>query len=131
MQEDLLAFDSDIVDRARRYGADEADAYVGSSTESSVRVRKGKVERVIDAGSRAASVRVIKNKCTAICSTEEITPKALYMSRRRFIGTAAAGAAALAPLLASAPAAAAKLEGVVKGPFGTDEEPTDADDVTS
>ena len=77
MQEDLLAIASDIVDRARRYGADEADAYVGSSTESSVRVRKGEVERVIDAGSRAASVRVIKDKCTAICSTEEITPKAL------------------------------------------------------
>ena len=77
MQEDLLAIASDIVERARRYGADEADAYVSSATESSVRVRKGEVERVIEAGSRAAGVRVIKDKCTAITSTEEITPKAL------------------------------------------------------
>ena len=77
MQEDLLAIATDIVERARKHGADEVDALVASSTESSVRVRKGEVERIIDAGSHAASVRVIKNKCTAVCSTSEITPKAL------------------------------------------------------
>ena len=77
MQEDLLAIASDIVERARKHGADEADAYVTSSTESSVKVRKGEVERIIDAGSHAASVRVITEKRTAVCSTAEITPKAL------------------------------------------------------
>ncbi|MGB2694618.1 MAG: TldD/PmbA family protein [Dehalococcoidia bacterium] len=77
MNEDLLSIASDIVDRARKHGADEADAFVSASTESSVRVRLGKIERIIDAGSHAASVRVIKDKCTAICSTAEITPEAL------------------------------------------------------
>ena len=77
MQEDLLAIASDIVDRARKLGADEADAFVTSSTESSVRVRLGEVERIIDAGSHAVSIRVIKDKRTAVCSTADMTPKAL------------------------------------------------------
>src|SRR6266540_237421 len=77
MNEDLLSLVSDIVDRARRQGADEADAYVMSSTESSVQVRKGAVERVIDAGSRAVGIRVIKDKRSAICSTADLTPQAL------------------------------------------------------
>ena len=74
---------------------------------------------------------LIKIKKASDVRSSEITPKALYMSRRHFLGTAAAGAA-LAPLLASTPAAAnVKLEGVVKGPFSTDEEQTPLDDVTS
>ncbi len=77
MQEDLLSIASDIVDRARRLGADEADALVVSSTESSVQVRRGEVERIVDAGSHAASVRVIKEKRTALCSTADLTAKAL------------------------------------------------------
>ena len=77
MQEDLLALAADIVERARRLGADQADAFVSASTESSVKVRKGDVERIIDAGSHAASIRVIKDQRTAVCSTADLTPKAL------------------------------------------------------
>jgi PmbA protein len=77
MKEDLLNIAEELVKRARSRGADEADALAVSSTESSVRVRKGAVERIVDAGSHAASIRVIKDKRTAICSTAEITPKAL------------------------------------------------------
>ena len=73
----------------------------------------------------------IRIKKASDVRSSDITPKALYMSRRRFLGTAAAGAA-LAPLLASAPASASiKLDGIVKSPFSTDEEQTPADDVTS
>src|SRR5690606_23145586 len=56
---------------------DEVDAYIVSSTESSVQVRRGEVERVIDAGSHAVGLRVIKDKRTAICSTADLTPQAL------------------------------------------------------
>ena len=77
MNEDTLSLASDIVDKARRLGASEADAYVVSSTESSVQVRKGDVERVIDAGSHAVGIRVIKEKRTAICSTADLTPRAV------------------------------------------------------
>ena len=34
-------------------------------------------ERIVDATSHAASVRVIKEKRTAVCSTVDLTPKAL------------------------------------------------------
>jgi len=77
MNEDLLSIAADIVARARALGADEADAVLFNSTESSVQVRRGQVERVIDAGSHAAGIRVIKGKRTAISSTADLTPKAL------------------------------------------------------
>jgi PmbA protein len=77
MNEDPLALASDIVDKARRLGADEADAYVVFSTESSVQVRRGETERIIDAGSHAVGIRVIKQKRTALCSTADLTPAAL------------------------------------------------------
>src|SRR5947207_3089308 len=72
MNEDFLSIASDIVEKARGLGADEADVVLFSSTESSVQVRRGQVERVIDAGSHAAGIRVIKGKRTAICSTADL-----------------------------------------------------------
>jgi PmbA protein len=77
MNENPLSLASDIVDKARRLGADEVDAYVVASTESSVQVRRGAVERVIDAGSHAVGLRVIKDRRTAICSTADLTPQAI------------------------------------------------------
>jgi PmbA protein len=77
LNKDPLSLASTIVERARRNGADEADAYVVSSTESSVQVRRGAVERVIDAGSYGVGLRVITGKRTAICSTADLTPQAL------------------------------------------------------
>ena len=74
---------------------------------------------------------LIKIKKASDARSSEITPKELYMSRRNFLGTAAAGVA-LAPLLASTPAGASvKLEGVVKSAFRTDEEQTPHGDITS
>jgi sulfoxide reductase catalytic subunit YedY len=71
--------------------------------------------------------------------SSEITPKSVYMDRRRFlIGTAAAGAALVAarPLAnwlkpASARAAGAKLPVTVKSPFSTSEKPTPYESVTN
>ncbi|MBI3941365.1 MAG: protein-methionine-sulfoxide reductase catalytic subunit MsrP [Acidobacteria bacterium] len=67
----------------------------------------------------------------------EVTPKSLYLNRRRFLRGAAAGVAALAgrfsqEILSPSIRAQAgnKLSGVVKGPFGTDEKVTPFDDVT-
>lgn len=75
--EDLNALASDIVEKARRLGADEADAYIRSGIESTVSVRMQEVEKLIEAGSRFASIRVIKDKRTAVCNTSDFTPKAL------------------------------------------------------
>ena len=89
MNEDFLSIASDIVEKARRLGADEADVVLFSSTESSVQVRRGQVERVIDAGSHAAGIRVIKGKRTAICSTADLRPKALDQMVRDTVELAA------------------------------------------
>ena len=77
MNEDLLSIASDIVAKARALGADEADAYVTSGVESTVTVRKGEVEKLFEAGSRGVSIRVIKDKRTAVCNTSDLTPRAL------------------------------------------------------
>ena len=69
--------------------------------------------------------------------SSDITPKHLYVNRRKFIGTAAATAAAAAlgtdPLVASAaPAHGRKLEGIKKvGPFSTDEKPNTWEQITT
>jgi PmbA protein len=89
MNEDLLSIVSDIIDKARRLGADEADAYILSSTESSVQVRKGETERIVDAGSHAVGIRVIKAKRSAICSTADLTPQALEQMVREAVDLAA------------------------------------------
>ncbi|HUJ20072.1 MAG TPA: protein-methionine-sulfoxide reductase catalytic subunit MsrP [Bryobacteraceae bacterium] len=57
----------------------------------------------------------------------EVTPKRLYLNRRRFLtGLPVAGAA----LLAGRAAAGTKLEGLTKGPFSTTEKVTPYNDVT-
>ncbi len=75
--EDLLALAGDIVTRARALGADESDAYVVSGIESTVSVRRGALEKLIEAGSRSVSLRVIREKRTAVCNTSDLTPRAL------------------------------------------------------
>src|SRR5450755_3624078 len=77
-------------------------------------------------------------KSTDIPSSE-ITPKSLYLNRRKFLaGTAIAGAAAVAGLrlgvLASPPVTAqanAKIDGIKKGSFSTNETITPVKDVTN
>jgi PmbA protein len=77
MKEDLRSIASDIVAKARALGADEADAYLHSGIESTVSIRKQELEKLIEAGSRSVSIRVIKNKRTAVCNTSDLAPKAL------------------------------------------------------
>ena len=69
--------------------------------------------------------------------SSEITPRSVFLRRREFMrgmAGAAAGAVVMAGGASLRPAYAAageKLEGVVPGPFGTDEEQTPYDKVTS
>ncbi|HEY7802437.1 MAG TPA: DNA gyrase modulator, partial [Dehalococcoidia bacterium] len=77
MREDLAALAGDIVAKARQIGADEADVYILSGIESSVSVRRGELEKLIEAGSRSVSIRVIREKRTAVCNTSDLTPRAL------------------------------------------------------
>ena len=61
-------------------------------------------------------------------AASEITPEAVYLNRRAFLGGAAAAIPALAGL--SLPASAAPLD-YVPGPFGTDEKQSRYEDVTA
>lgn len=72
-----LAIANQLVALARRAGAEQCDAIVSMYTESNVTVRLGELEKLIEAGSMSAGLRVINGGRTAVCSTSDLTPAAL------------------------------------------------------
>ena len=65
LAESLVAF-------ARGCGADEAEVSVSDGYEFNVDVRKGRIEQLIEAGSRVCGLRVIKDKKTAFASSSDL-----------------------------------------------------------
>lgn len=68
---------ADLLSKARAAGADAADVLVAEGTEFSVTVRKGEVETLKDAGSKALGLRVFVGKRTASTYTSDFSPAAL------------------------------------------------------
>lgn len=66
-----------VVRLARAAGAEQCDVVVQAYDESSVTVRLGKVEKLIEAGSRSLGLRVIDGGRTAVCSTSDLRDEAL------------------------------------------------------
>jgi PmbA protein len=66
-----------LLRRVRALGADAADVLVAEGTEFSVTVRKGEVETLKDAGSKALGLRVFVGKRTASTYTSDFSPAAL------------------------------------------------------
>ncbi|HUG54867.1 MAG TPA: metallopeptidase TldD-related protein [Vicinamibacteria bacterium] len=66
-----------LLSRARALGADAADALVAEGTDFSVTVRKGEVETLKDAGSKALGLRVFVGRRTASSYTSDFSPPAL------------------------------------------------------
>ena len=66
-----------LLRRARALGADAADALVAEGTDFSVTVRKGEVETLKDAGSKALGLRVFVGRRTASSYTSDFSPRAL------------------------------------------------------
>lgn len=79
----------DIVQRARRAGADEADALVGSGTEFEVTVRQGQIDRLTEAGSKALGLRVFVGGRPAVCYTSDFSPEAIAKLARDTVEMAA------------------------------------------
>jgi PmbA protein len=77
MNEDLRSLAADIVARARKHGADEAEAYVRRGIESTVKVRMQSLEELFEAAPHSVTVRVFKDHRAAVCHTSEMTPAAL------------------------------------------------------
>jgi PmbA protein len=75
--ESLTSLAADLVERARRGGADVAEVIARAGSELSVRVRLGETELVEEAGHRAVGMRVMKGKRVALTSTSDLTPAGL------------------------------------------------------
>jgi len=77
MQDDpsqkLLELAQRIVERARKSGADIAEASARAGWELSARVRLGKPELVEEAGTRSVSLRVLKDQRVALTATSDLT----------------------------------------------------------
>jgi PmbA protein len=64
---------TELLKTARAAGADSADVLVAEGTEFSVTVRKGEVETLTEAGSKALGVRVFVGKRTATTHTSDFS----------------------------------------------------------
>ena len=70
LAESLVAF-------AKVNGADEMEISISDGYEFSVDVRLGKVENLLEAGSRSLGFRVIKDKKTAFASSSDLSTETL------------------------------------------------------
>ncbi len=86
--EDLVLAER-LVRCGRDCGADEIEIGIGEGDEFNVDVRRGRIENLVEAGSRSAGVRVIKDKKTAFASSSDMSEEAL----RRLVGGAVLRAA--------------------------------------
>jgi PmbA protein len=78
---------------ARTCGADEAEVSVADGYEFNVDVRKGRIEALIEAGSRSAGLRVIKDKKTAYASSSDLDKGTLRRLVRNAVRRAELGSA--------------------------------------
>jgi PmbA protein len=67
----------DLLAKARAAGADAADVLLAHGTDFSVTVRKGEVEKLTDAGSKALGIRVFVGRRTATAYTSDFSTAAL------------------------------------------------------
>jgi PmbA protein len=67
----------DVLRRAKAHGADAAALVLGEGTEFSVSLRKGEVETLKEAGSKALGIRVLVGRRTASSYTSDFSPPAI------------------------------------------------------
>lgn len=68
---------ADLLRRARAAGADAADVLVSEGTDFTVTVRKGEVETLKEAGSKALGLRAFVGRRSATTYTSDFSPSAL------------------------------------------------------
>ena len=79
-----------LIDEARRYGADAADAFARASSSESVSVRLGQLEDVERSESEEIALRVFVGQRSATISTSDFTPPALAELAERAVAMAKA-----------------------------------------
>jgi PmbA protein len=80
----------DLLAKARAAGADAADTLISTGTEFSVTVRKGEVETLEEAGSKALGLRAFIGRRTAIAYTSDFSAPALAALAERAVEMARA-----------------------------------------
>lgn len=70
---ELVALGEQVVERARKAGADVAEASVRTGSHLSAKVRMGEPELVEEAGSRAVGLRVMRGQQVAVTYTSDLT----------------------------------------------------------
>src|SRR5687767_14166243 len=73
----LMELAADVVERARKGGADVAEAIARSGSELSTKVRLEEPEVVEEAAHKSLGMRVIKQKRVALTSTSDLTPRGI------------------------------------------------------
>jgi PmbA protein len=108
----LMELASQVVERARKGGADVAEAIARSGSELSTKVRLGEPELVEEAVHKSLGMRIIKKQRVALTSTSDLTPRGID----RFV----ADALELADISQEdAFAGPAAPELIAKGPFAS------------
>jgi PmbA protein len=74
VERELAGIAADVVERARRTGADAAEAVAREGSELQVRVRLGEPELVQEASSRALGLRVFVDERAATAYTSDFSP---------------------------------------------------------
>lgn len=73
----MIATAESVVANAQKEGADTAEVLLVTSRELTAKIRLGKPELVQQASSRALGLRVIRDQCSAVCHTADLSPAAL------------------------------------------------------
>lgn len=89
MQENYFALAEHVLDLARRAGADQAEVMLVAGSEFSVTVRRGAVEKLVEASSRTLGLRVFRENRTSSTYSADLTPAALTRFVARAVELAA------------------------------------------
>jgi PmbA protein len=91
-----------LVADAKACGSDEVEVTISDGYEFNVDVRKGRIEHLVEAGSRVCGMRVIKDRKTAFASSSDLSPATLRRLVRHAVKRAEVASpdefAGLAPL---------------------------------
>ncbi len=74
----LTALAEDLVSFARKKGADQVEVSISNGSEFNVDVRKGEIEKLVEAGTKALSMRVFKDNKTANLNSSDLHTETLY-----------------------------------------------------
>lgn len=75
---ELMALAEHLVTFGRVQGADEVEVSIADGTEFSVDVRLGRIENLVEAGSRVVGIRVLKDKRAAFATSEDLSKDTLH-----------------------------------------------------